>query len=103
MLVELAVGDAYGAGFEYADPDFVASNNTLNRYVQHPKHSGIRPGQYTDDTQMTLAVAELLVSNEPWTEGSVADKFVEVFRRDPREGYAGRRILQCSEPCAQWK
>jgi ADP-ribosylglycohydrolase len=88
MLVELAIGDAYGAGFEYADPSLVTSHNTLAGYVRHPRHLGIRPGAYTDDTQMTLALAELRVSGEPWTPESVASAFVTAFHRDPREGYA---------------
>ncbi|MET0238038.1 MAG: ADP-ribosylglycohydrolase family protein [Kibdelosporangium sp.] len=90
MLIELAVGDAYGAGFEYADRAFVARHNTLQGYVQHPTHSGIRPGMYTDDTQMTIAIAELLVSPDDWTPSNLADGFVRAFHRDPREGYAGR-------------
>ncbi|HEU4946957.1 MAG TPA: ADP-ribosylglycohydrolase family protein [Kribbella sp.] len=89
MLVELAVGDAYGAGFEYADPEFVAAHNTLAGYVQHPTHSGVRPGAYTDDTQMTIAIAELLISGGSWTAQRLADQFVRVFHRDQREGYAG--------------
>lgn len=88
MLVELAIADAYGAGFEYTDPNFVAANNTIGGYVRHPTHSGVRPGDYTDDTQMTLAVAELLVAGEPWTPPRLAAKFVEVFHRDQRAGYA---------------
>lgn len=90
VLVELAVGDAYGAGFEYADRAFVARHNTLQSYVQHPTHSGILPGAYTDDTQMTLAIAELLVSSSSWTPSNLASGFVDAFHRDPREGYAGR-------------
>ncbi|MFC0107308.1 ADP-ribosylglycohydrolase family protein [Kibdelosporangium aridum] len=90
MLVELAVGDAYGAGFEYAPAGFVAARNDLSGYVQHGKHLGIKPGQYTDDTQMTIAVAEALVSGEDWTPRNLASRFVEAFKRDPREGYAGR-------------
>jgi ADP-ribosylglycohydrolase len=89
MLVELAIGDAYGAGFEYADPKFIAAHNTLQGYVQHPKHDSIKPGAYTDDTQMTLAIAELLADGASWTAESLADKFVEVFKRDKRQGYAG--------------
>lgn len=97
MLVELAVGDAYGAGFEYADPEFVRAHNSLRGYVQHPTHLGVRPGAYTDDTQMTLAIAELLISGEPWTVGALADHFVRAFHRDQREGYAGRFYqLLCS-------
>lgn len=90
MLIEIAVGDAYGAGFEYADADFVAAHNTLQGYVQHPTHTGVRPGTYTDDTQMTIAVAELLISGRPWTAQELADQFVRSFKRDPREGYARR-------------
>lgn len=90
MLIELAVGDAYGAGFEYAPPEFVAAHNTLRGYVQHPTHLGIRPGAYTDDTQMTLAVAELMADGDAWTPANLADRFVTAFHRDPRAGYAGR-------------
>jgi ADP-ribosyl-[dinitrogen reductase] hydrolase len=89
MLLQLAVGDAYGAGFEYVKPSMVARENTLAGYVQHPRHA-IAPGCYTDDTQMSLAIAETLVSGRPWTREVLAAAFVEVFKRDPREGYAGR-------------
>src|SRR5437867_1336250 len=89
MLVELAVGDAYGAGCEYAPLDRVLRHNTALYYTRHPKHN-IRPGSYTDDTQMTLAVVELLLSGQRWTAENLAERFVEVFWRDPREGYAGK-------------
>jgi ADP-ribosyl-[dinitrogen reductase] hydrolase len=87
VLLELAVGDAYGAGFEYADPRMVLQQNNLSQYVKHPRHS-IQPGCYTDDTQMSLAIAETIVSGDPWTPAVLADKFVKVFQRDPRQGYA---------------
>ena len=88
MLLELAIGDAYGAGFEYTDRDFVEAHNDLARYVRHPRHN-IRPGCYTDDAQMSLAVAETVVSGAAWTREMLAERFVEAFKRDPREGYAG--------------
>lgn len=88
MLVELAVGDAYGAGFEYADRETVRAGNDLSRYVRHPRHR-IIPGHYTDDTQMSIALAEAIVDDLPWTREALAQKFVEVFQRDPREGYSG--------------
>jgi ADP-ribosylglycohydrolase len=89
MLVELAIGDAYGAGFEYAADRVVREQNDLSAYVRHPRH-GIKPGCYTDDTQMSVAVAEAIVSDEPWTPETLAQRFVTAFKRDPREGYAGR-------------
>src|SRR5262245_9665769 len=89
MLLELAIGDAYGAGFEYAKPQFVSDGNDLSCYRQHPRHR-IKPGCYTDDTQMSIAVAEMIVSGDEWTPLNLANRFVHCFKRDPREGYAGR-------------
>jgi ADP-ribosyl-[dinitrogen reductase] hydrolase len=89
MLLELAIGDAYGAGFEYAADRIVREQNNLSAYIQHPRH-GIQPGCYTDDTQMSIAVAEAIVADEPWTAESLAQRFVTAFKRDPREGYASR-------------
>ena len=88
MLVELAIGDAYGAGFEYADGYFVEAHNDLSGYFQHPSYS-VRPGCYTDDTQMSIAVAEAIVSGQKWTRELLAAKFVAAFKRDPHTGYAG--------------
>src|SRR5687767_8038468 len=90
MLLELAIGDAYGAGFEYVNYQLIRQFNTLERYMQHPTHSGTKPGMYTDDTQMTLAIAEAIVDGDPWTPLSLASRFVDCFKRDPREGYASR-------------
>ncbi|MFH0980070.1 MAG: ADP-ribosylglycohydrolase family protein [Planctomycetota bacterium] len=87
MLIELAIGDAYGAAFEYAPVPFVREHNDLRAYVAHPTH-GRPAGTYTDDTQMSIAIAELMVAGEAWTPENLAAKFVEVFKRDPRTGYA---------------
>lgn len=87
MLLELAIGDAYGAGFEYVDTEMILQQNDLSGYVKHPRHH-IQPGSYTDDTQMSLAIAEAIVSGEPWEPALLAERFVQGFRRDPRGGYA---------------
>lgn len=88
MLLELAIGDAYGAGFEYANEN-VAKHNDLSAYVRHPKHRVILAGMYTDDTQMSIAIAELLVEATEWTPLNIASKFLECFKRDERTGYSG--------------
>lgn len=87
MLVEIAIGDAYGAGFEYVKQDVVRGKNTLEGFVQHPRHA-LNPGSYTDDTQMSLALAEALLSERAFTREWVAECFVRAIKRDPREGYA---------------
>lgn len=86
-MLESAIGDAYGAGFEYADMEMIRRSNDLSAYVKHPRHN-IRPGSYTDDTQMSLAIAETIVSAKPWRPRILAHSFVVAFQRDPREGYA---------------
>jgi ADP-ribosyl-[dinitrogen reductase] hydrolase len=87
MLLEIAIGDAYGAGFEYVDPAIVAAHNDLSAYVAHPKHN-IGRGRYTDDAQMSIAVTEVLLLGG-MTRQHFADAFVGAFKRDQREGYAG--------------
>jgi len=87
MLLEGAYGDSYGLGFEFSPKEFVYKNNNLSCYVQHPNHS-IIPGDYSDDTQMSLAIAEFICDEEEWTPENIAQKFVEVYKRDPIDGYA---------------
>ena len=90
MLLEIAVGDAYGAGFEYGDSRTIATRNNLSAFIQHRRHKEIKPGHYTDDTQMALAIAEAMLSDLKWGREFLAGRFVECFKRDPRTGYAGR-------------
>jgi ADP-ribosyl-[dinitrogen reductase] hydrolase len=90
MLLELAIGDAYGGGFEYASREMVATYNTLEGYVKRKQGDTVSWGRYTDDTQMSLAIAEAIVSGEAWTPENLAQRFVEVFHRDQRLGYAQR-------------
>lgn len=89
MILEAAIGDAYGAGFEFADYEKIRTKNTLSRYETHPLFEEIK-GRYTDDTQMSIAIAELLINEKEWTSLKIANQFVEAFKRDPRRGYAKR-------------
>ncbi|MBK1661152.1 ADP-ribosylglycohydrolase family protein [Paracraurococcus ruber] len=86
MLLEIAIADAYGAGFEYAPPGPDRPNDA-SRYVPHTRHSGKHPGDYTDDTQCSIAVAECLLAGATSALGFAAG-ILGAFRRDPRLGYA---------------
>ena len=44
--------------------DLIRKHNDATHYVQHPRHRGTKPGMYTDDTQMSLAIAEALVAGD---------------------------------------
>ena len=86
MLLEIAVGDAYGAGFEFAPESKVRRFNSVTAYQPHAL--GISPGNYTDDTQMSIALSLLLIEGVMWTRENIANKFLECFKRDERLGYS---------------
>jgi len=112
MLLELAIGDAYGAPFEYADPSFIERYNDGAHYARHERYHTKGNGRYTDDTQMSLAIAEAVVSGDTWTPAMLAERFVSCYRRDPRGGYSrrfqsfldkvtnGRELLEQIEPAS---
>lgn len=87
MLIEVAIGDAYGAGFEFVEEDVIKEYNKLESYYDS-RIDNIRAGQYTDDTQMSLAIAELLIDEVEWTKENITKYFLNVFDRDKRQGYA---------------
>ena len=89
MIIEGAIGDAYGAGFEFADQAKIKAKNNVSQYETHPLFEELN-GKYTDDTQMSIGIAELLLEEKDWNPLLIANKFVEVFKRDPRRGYAKR-------------
>lgn len=90
MLFEIGVGDAYGASFEFARDDFVQAHNDGRSYQVNPVFGSIGRGKYTDDTQMSLALAEVIVNEHAmaYTAHNIADSFFRVFKRDPRPGYS---------------
>jgi ADP-ribosyl-[dinitrogen reductase] hydrolase len=110
MLVEMAIGDGYGAAFEFVKPPYKSLIHDCRTYQQHPELL-IGNGRYTDDTQMTLAVAETLVRAPTEINRSLfhlskfdfADSFVTGFKRDVRPGYGKRTFaaLQAAENGAQ--
>lgn len=87
MLLHIAMGDAYCAAVEYVkDESLRTEAMKVEKYLRHPTH-GHRPGEYTDDTQMSIAVSEVLLG-EDWSVEAFADAFVRVFKRDQRKGYS---------------
>lgn len=96
--MELAVGDAYGSCFEATSKEFIERNNDLHyeihprilkRYPADKQPTLVPSGHYTDDTQMSIAVAEMMLDDDfDWYDQElIAEKFLEVFKRDERRGY----------------
>jgi ADP-ribosyl-[dinitrogen reductase] hydrolase len=86
MLTEIAIADAYGAGFEFCDQTKINTYNNLKSYCKHELYD--ISGKYTDDTQMSIAIAEFILSGIEWNKKNIASKFIECFQRDIRFGYS---------------
>jgi len=103
MLLHIALGDAYASCVEYVDrkkhPELYTEALKFERYLQHPSHLKLCPGMYTDDTQMSCAVAQALIDaasvfavsgngNDCLTHEAFVELFFRAFKRDPRDGYS---------------
>lgn len=115
MLVELAIGDAYGAGFEFTSAQKRKDKklkNDLSQYYPHNLPGHLPAGSYTDDTQMSLAVAETLLQHKndvlnemPWNDDVLSMAFFNAYSRDPRNGYSRKmqNILEKARNGKQFK
>ena len=75
MILEIAIGDAFGAAYEYVGKKIIA----IHGYRSNPKHQN-PAGRYTDDTQMSIAIAELLLNHKTWTKELIGSHFSSVLK-----------------------
>src|ERR1700722_6603026 len=89
FLSLMAVGDAFGMKYEFVEHDIPIAADDLY-YGTHPTFAEYQPAHYTDDTQMSLANAELLLRmpHDKITSRDFVFAWIEAFRCDPRRGYS---------------
>jgi ADP-ribosyl-[dinitrogen reductase] hydrolase len=109
MLLEAGLGDAYGCPFEYAPEPFYENNDGATMHTP-PRFPDRGAGRYTDDTQMAICIARMMLDGTNWSLLNCANEFVYQFKRDPRTGYArgfvslllsvnnGRELLDAIRP-----
>lgn len=92
----LAIGDALGATTEFMTPAEISY-----KYNQHNRIIGggwlnLKPGQVTDDTEMTLALGETILQHQSVIAEKVAQSFSDWMRTKPVDiGHTVRRgIIQ---------
>lgn len=79
LLLGIAIGDAFGAGVEFQDRDWIAENVSFKAFV-NARHTiqvtedklplfteNYSAWDYTDDTEMTIGVINALISDEPFS------------------------------------
>lgn len=91
MLFEMAVADSYCIPFEFVDdPESHGLVNDLATYQQHPRYDGLKPSQFTDDTQRSIANAKVVLAYNWHDPCAYVRAMQEEFCRDPRDGYSHR-------------
>jgi ADP-ribosylglycohydrolase len=60
LLRGTALGDAFGAGLEHLPPGRTAGFDLGWGFRQNPRYPEISPGQFTDDTMLSVAAARAL-------------------------------------------
>jgi ADP-ribosylglycohydrolase len=88
LLLNLAIGDAFGFGREFAKMDFIGETKGVMEYVQNPELPDQIPGHYSDETQMTLAIMEAIVNKTPANAQALLGALWSAYHRDPRPGYS---------------
>ena len=106
-LVGVAVGDALGFPFEGSTHSFMAAlgPDALHAFEAH-RSGYFPPGQYSDNTQLTLASTESLVKKNGFDGAALAEEFLPLWRensiigRSPGCSEAIERLL---ERTADWR
>ncbi|MBI1205922.1 MAG: ADP-ribosyl-[dinitrogen reductase] hydrolase [Azospirillum sp.] len=79
----LACGDALGATVEFLTRREIAHGYGVHREIIGGGWLRLRPGQVTDDTEMSLHLGRAILAAQGWDLTMVADEFVQWWRGHP--------------------
>jgi ADP-ribosyl-[dinitrogen reductase] hydrolase len=82
-LLGLAIGDALGGPVEFMEASAIKRKHGRLTEMIGGGWLKLTPGQFTDDTQMTLCLAESLVARRAFDADDIAARFVEWLQSDP--------------------
>lgn len=81
----VAVGDALGAPLEFMSADEIRTKHGTVRDMIGGGWLNVEPGEVTDDTMMTLAVANGIVENPEDPIQAIGKRFIEWYETDPKD------------------
>ncbi len=79
----LALGDALGATTEFMTPAEIKARYKVHRKIIGGGWLGLKPGQVTDDTEMSLALARAIIQKDGWSLLQIAENFLTWMRNKP--------------------
>lgn len=94
-LLGLALGDALGGCFEAQSGEYIQNRfPSVDSLIHHPPKEEL---YYTDDTQMTIALAESLIAKQQIEETHLCQSFVANYHPSRGYGRGARAILEAME------
>ncbi len=102
LLLGIAIGDAFGAGVEFQDRDWIKANVDFTKFVNARQHINVpkaqlenfvknyQPWDYTDDTEMTIGSIKAILSNRLFTIDLLVDYWQKEFLADKKIKGFGR-------------
>jgi len=92
VLLGTAVADALGVPFEKKLHNYEALVEWDGKTYLGSEHHNLKPGQYSDDTQMSMMVAESLIENRGFNPDDLSKRYVDWLVSGRARGY-GRTTL----------
>lgn len=83
VFLGVALGDALGATTEFMTPAEIKAQYKVHRKIRGGGWLGVKPGQVTDDTEMSLAISRALLAAGEWNLPGIADNFLGWMRGKP--------------------
>lgn len=93
VLLGTAVGDALGVPFETKLANYEPLVAWDGQSYLGSEHHRLKPGQYSDDTQMSLMVAESLIENHGFNPDDLAERYVDWIISGRARGYGKTTLL----------
>lgn len=79
----LAIGDALGATTEFMTPAEIRATYKVHRKIIGGGWLYLKPGQVTDDTEMSLALGRALLTAGRWDRRGIAENFLAWMKSKP--------------------
>ncbi len=102
IVIGLAIGDAFGAGVEFQDRNWIRKNVDFTMFINARNRIKVNSNKikvftenynswnYTDDTEMTIGVIKALISNDLFSEKLLIKKWKEEYEKGIKEKGFGR-------------
>jgi ADP-ribosylglycohydrolase len=93
VLIGGAIGDALGVPFETYLVNHPELINWDGKTYLGSKHHGLKPAQYSDDTQMSIMVAESLLNNDGFNPDDLSQRYINWIEDGIARGYGRTTFL----------